>query len=98
MALAQLHGLLHCQGEGEVDLPDASASVLQEPEVLVVLHRLLALGNGTKDSSMRHMDLVHGVEKEDALLAFIVDRRRLFDGLEIPNPDPSVTADCDQLT
>ena len=44
------------------------------------------------------MDLVHWVEKKDAVFAFIVDRCRLLDGLKVPNPDPAVTPNCDQLT
>ena len=43
------------------------------------------------------MDLVHGVQQVEALVALEVDGRGVLDALEVPDPDPAVAADGDEL-
>ena len=44
------------------------------------------------------MDLVHRIKQKDAVLALIVNGGGLLYGLEVPQPDPSVTSNGDQLS
>ena len=53
--------------------------------------------DGPEDGVRRDVDLVHGVQQIEALVSLVVAGRGLLDALEVPDSDPAVTADGDEL-